>query len=179
MKYLIAIFAIFFIQSASALDVIVFNKDHYITKSNLGGYIEISIEFLSDFEDDLEGKYPSVDFGAVYFDANANSLRDADIDRYYSLKGKTLCAGFLMEDKVSRPCGSFQTSAKVFTYFLKTEIQPMPHLILKYLIPTDELFNNNDYAYVVFQLYSKGVGYSSYPGEPKFRGFETTIRLKK
>jgi hypothetical protein len=161
-------------------DVIVSNKDHYITKDNLGGYIELSIEFLTDFENNFDGKYPNIDFAAIYFDVNGNSVRDADIDRFYSLIGsKRMCSGVLLDDRATRPCGSYNTKAKVFVYFIKSERQPMPHPIVKYLIPTDELFINGDYAYVVFQLYSKGAGYSSYPGEERFKDFKATIRLKK
>lgn len=165
---------------AFAEEVVVSGKDHYITKSNLGGYIELSIEFLSDFENDFGGKYPRVDFAAIYFDVNGNSVKDPDVDRYYSLVGgKRMCSGVVLGDRATRPCGSYNTKAKVFLYFIKSERQPMPHPIVKYLIPIDELFFDSDYAHVVFQLYSKGVGYSSYPGEDRFKDFKATIRLKK
>ena len=179
MRFVFFLF-LFLSSLAYSLDVLISNNSHYIAQDNLGGYTEFSIEFLSDFENNFDGKYPDVDFAAIYFDVNGNSLRDADVDRFYSLiGGKRICSGVLLSDKATRPCGSYSSKAKVFVYFIKTEQQPMPHPVIKYLIPTEELYGENDFAHVVFQFYSKGVGYSLYPGEGRFKDFNATIRLKK
>lgn len=179
MKY-IFLFILAFSNYVLASDVIVSNKDHYITKDNLRGYIEFSIEFLSDFENNLDGKYPDKDYAMIYLDVNGNSLIDPELDRYYgAIDSKGICTGLLIEERVTRPCGSFNSKAKMFTYFMKSEYQPMPHPIIKYLIPVDELFSNSEYAYVVFQLRSKGIGFSAYPGDSLFKRFDATIRIKK
>lgn len=176
--FLILLYAVS--SSAFSSDIIVSNERHYITKDNLGGYIEFSIEFLSDFENNFEGKHPDKDYAMIYLDVNGNSLVDPELDRYYAGTGaKRMCAGFVVGETVNSPCGAFKSQAKVFTYFMKSEYQPMPHPIIKYLIPVNELFSDNDYAYVVFQLHGKGVGFSAYPGDSVFKRFDATIRIRK
>lgn len=161
-------------------DVIVSNKDHHITKDNFGSYIEFSIEFLSDFENNFDGRHPDKDYAMIYVDVNGNSLVDPELDRYYAeTGGKRICTGFVVGERLNSTCGAFKSQAKVFTYFMKSEYQPMPHPIIKYLIPVDEFFSGDDYAYVVFQLHGKGVGFSAYPGDSVFKRFDATIRIKK
>lgn len=68
-------------QSVAASDVIISDSFFYITKDTIGAFTEFSIEFISDYENYLEGKYPNVDFASIKIDVNSNSKLDSGIDK--------------------------------------------------------------------------------------------------
>lgn len=167
-----------FSSAVCALDVIIHTSDHYITKERIGDYVEFSIELVSDFEDNVDGKYPDVDFFMIYHDVNGNGRVDENIDRYYTYSGGQRCAGFLLNSGTT-VCSSFKTQSKVSSYFSKSKIQQRPHPIFKYLFPVDEIFTSNDYAYLVFSIWSKEGVSSTYPMMNKGINFDSTLKIKK
>jgi hypothetical protein len=164
-----------------ASDVIVSDKSFHISKDTVGASTEISIEFISEYENNLEGIYPNRDFVTIDVDVNANAKLDSKIDRSY---GETYqnkpCASLLITRTTSLTCGSYKSGVKVFHYFLKTEVNPMPHPVIKFLIPTDELISSisKDRAFMLFTIYSARKPTSYYPSKQAVDTFSNAYKIR-
>jgi hypothetical protein len=173
--------SIFIGNSAYADDtdnVIISNQAHHISKDTVNIYTEFSIEFISKYENNFNAEYPNLDFAVIQVDVNGNSKLDPGIDRYYSVSKKGPCVGLLLTNTSSRPCGSFESKAKVFNYFVKTEINPMPHPVVKFLIPTAELLTSKDNVFLTFKIHSANVGYTYYPSKSGVDTFSSAYKLR-
>lgn len=177
LKFFFALLLSFF--SPSFASVIINNESHYIFRENIGDYVEFTIELVSNFEDRAAGKYPENDFSFIYLDVNGNGKVDNDVDRYYSFDPEgDICAGFFSGSNRVTPCSSFKTGARVSTFFSKSKIQNRPHPIFKFLIPVDEFFSDDGFAYAVFYIHTKENRLISYPMN-NGRSFENTLKIKK
>lgn len=178
LKFFLALFLSF--SAPSFASVIIHNDGHYIFRDSIGDYIELTIELVSEFEDRTAVKYPESDFSFIYLDVNGNGKIDEKIDRYYSIgPDGNVCAGFLSGFNSVTPCGSLKSGARVSTYFSKSKIESRPHPIFKFLIPADEFFSDDGFAYAVFYIHSKEKGLTSYPLNKGLRSFDNTIKIKK
>jgi hypothetical protein len=177
-KLTFILLATLLVSFANANDIIISDKSYHISKDIMGKFTEFSFEFISDYENNLEGEYPNLDFVTIWVDVNANSKLDSKIDRYYGQAKNNACVGFLLTSSSSQPCGSFDSEAKVFHYFIKTEVNPMPHPVIKFLIPTSELITSNDGVYVVFTIHSSGNVTSYYPSKSAVETFSSTYKVR-
>jgi hypothetical protein len=173
--------SIFIVNSAYADDtdnVIISTQSHHISKDTVDIYTEFSIEFISKYENNFNGEYPNLDFAVIQVDVNGNSKLDPDIDRYYSISKEGPCVGLLLTNASSRPCGSFESKAKVFNYFVKTAINPMPHPVVKFLIPTAELLTSKEGVFLTFKTHSANNGYTYYPSKSGADTFSSTYKVR-
>lgn len=175
---LLAIYAVPALSDVTILN----NGEHSIAAKAFEGYYEFTIEFLKDYTNETNRKYPDADFPHLWADVDANGKKDAGRDLYYAIHpnatSNLACVGYVNEDTSTQPCGSFNSKAKVFSYFNKTPNNPMPHVIFKFLIPNNEIQQNpQQLLRLSFDLYSAKKGYARYPNG-EFNNFESMFSVK-
>lgn len=174
--------------SADATEtVVVSNQNHYIsyeTTADDDGNVVFNMEAVSDFTDEMTGKFPKSDFFSIAVDANRNGAIDQNIDFSYGKRNERagICVNYLIDQSSSRPCGTFKSKAYLEISFRATKAQPKEHPVYRFTIPKSELKPAAGGAvHLVFSCYSAKAGYTNYPAFDRkqfSRSFSETIKIE-
>lgn len=160
-------------------DVLVDNNKHYVYVDGDGKVLTITMEAVSDFTNNLVGKFPQVDFASFDLDFNNNGTLDTLIDVSFGSYTKNhisyLCAQKLHTATSSTPCGAFKSKGSYNEAFITTKKQSRFHPVYTYKIPYEELSEKQILASFRFEIYSAGRGYTRYPNQ---RGESFSANLK-
>ncbi len=161
---------------------IVANKSHYITAVRNGNSISFTLEATTDHTNNLQGKYPQLDFASISVDVNQNGRIDnGNVDVAYGIRNGSynqICTQYLLTENSSTACGGFKSRATLKVGFSPTTNSSRPHPVWVFSIPTSELSSrNNNLAHLTFRIHQAGSGYTRYPEVASSTKFSSVVKI--
>jgi hypothetical protein len=188
-------------NGANGENVLISNKDHFISYKIDGTNVIFTMESVGDFKNDFNSEFPDTDFFAIEVDVDRNQKIDKDIDTSYSIRSswkrtspvdpvyrfifrkKPICTVYLLGNGRSSTCGRFKSAASLKRRFEGSKNQVKAHPIFIFTIPKTELNKGGQQADLVFTIFASGRGYKTYPvtsgidHQKVFNSFQETITI--
>lgn len=147
------------------------NENHIVTYECLEKDIKFKFDFIGDETNELDGKWPKLDFYTIWVDYNNNNKIDSLLDRNFSpitYKSEYLVCKSLMFSKIKlRPC-ILDTEAICIKEFTATNNSKDRHVFFEMIIPKKELSQSNTIS-LYFEFFDgKGKRYSYPSNSPLF-----------
>ena len=172
------------VQSLSRSRREIRSEDYLITYGGVGtGMFVLTIEAINDFENNINGKWPNIDFATVFVDRNRNGKVDKNVDVKFGVGGGIICAQYMYTAATSAACNSFRTNANVKFGFMATRNQSKAHPSWTFYLPAKDLTTNNGKsAQIAIRIHTKEKGYvvingNSFVENGNFTGFKLTEKV--
>ena len=154
------------LENAGPASAELFRTDRHVVTAQKGrGTTTFVMEAIADSSNDMQGRFPRLDFASIGVDVDKNLRATPNVDVSYGISSGSsdeICAQKLLGESSFTGCGGYPSRATLRVGFEGTEASSRPHPVWRFTIPNREL-TSGSVAHLIFKFHESGQGYTRLP----------------